>query len=592
MERGLMQGLWLPRRDITDWKIEFSDGQVYTRARPGPVAQAEVELDAIGCLSSGSIKLVRPRHPVFPAFSFTAQVSVLSRSHGWVPVALGFIPQASPDADEEYTLEMRRMEELTLDGYYDGSVVHNTLGPEPVEWNETNRSVVDRVLKRSPTASIGTDWAGRVMLARPEDGSPVRVSRAHFYDWKNKPDIVLPYLTAARWDGGPGWRRGEYRGIPRPPLTPERVQDAGEVKFEEIKQPYGMPVVTRRELTVRVATEGEESPGGLPGLILEVGDLKQPLGAGKLLQRVKGNQYAAVVVLDPQRWYEGSALMGQDNEEVKKLQQEVTLAQQAYALAAETLGEDSPLARQESQTLQGAQAQLRLARVESQGEGSDYEPLSALLPLGFEPHDVGEGIITGATMWLSTLPWDDAAVGPPPVTTPDPTPPPDGPATPSDPATDPVRPPGDPDAPLGEGEGIEGPAIVHPLASPATLQVFEAPMTELTSNAEGKPYQMSQLKIPESYFRGPLAPALAKLMDKAWRERYDPDEPPEGEEPPSKAWGGRWYLHVAVWWQAVGLRNRQVTGNWDEVAKLDRSRLAAVTTGPMIRTHGVSYGAQ
>lgn len=117
-------------------------------------------------------------------------------------------------------------------------------------------------------------------------------------------------------------------------------------------------------------------------------------------------------------------------------------------------------------------------------------------------------------------------------------------------------------------------------------------MTEFTSNAEGKPYQMSQLKIPESYFRGPLAPALAKLMDKAWRERYDPDEPPEGEDPPSKGWSGRWYLHVAVWWQAVGLRNRQVTGNWDEVAKLDRARLAAVTMGPMIRTRGVPSGAQ
>ena len=79
-------------------------------------------------------------------------------------------------------------------------------------------------------------------------------------------------------------------------------------------------------------------------------------------------------------------------------------------------------------------------------------------------------------------------------------------------------------------------------------------------------------------------PALARLMDKVWQEKYDPDEPPEGEEPPSKGWDGRWYLHVAAWWQAVALGNRQITGNWAEAAKIERERLAAVTTGPMIRT--------
>lgn len=560
MERNILQGLWLPRDDLIGWRVQFSDGQACTHDAPHPLAQGTVELDANGCLSSGSLNLVRPRSAVFPAFTLSAGLSLLSRTLGWVPVGQGFIPPARQDGLEEWTLDLRPMEDLTLDGYHDGSVAHNTLGGEPAAWNETNRAVIERALKRSPTASVGVDWAGRMILARPEDGSPVRLSRVHFHTWKNLPDVVLPYLTAARWDGGPGWMKGEYRGVVRPPLTPLRVQDAGAVTFEEVTRPAGIPVVTRQELTVEITPEGETDTPGLTGLTLNTADLKQPLGAGKLVQRVKGNQYAAVVVLDPQAWYRGSALAGQENEEVKKWQEEAQLAQNTYALAVETLGPDSPLAAQEWQALQTAQAQLRLALVEGGQVESDYEPLSALIPLGFEPHDVGEGIVTGATMWLSTLPWDDAAVGPPPTENPD------------------------PDAPLGEGEGIEGPAIIHPHASPATIQVFEAPMTELTSVSEGKAYQMSQLKIPESYFRGPLGPALARLMDKAWQEKYDPDEPPEGEEPPSKGWDGRWYLHVAAWWQAVALGNRQITGNWAEAAKIERPRLAAVTTGPMIRT--------
>lgn len=521
MNRNKLEGLWIPRKDIEDWEVNIG-GAVYRRSAPGPVSSCRVQLDSIGCLTSGSITLKKPGSIPRP-FEQQVLVSVKSRSRGWIPVCLGCLPPAKPDAPQEWTLELQPGEVRDMDGYFDGSLVGYVAGVDGAEanvWTETNRAVVDRVLKANPSASIGVDWEGEVILATPESGSPVYVSRAHFYDWKMQPEVVLPYATESRWDGGKGWAKGEYTGRPRPPCTPRKAVDAGQVEFKNTVSAAGPPLLYQRELIHNL--EGEE------GFIERdvTWETSKPLTS-----KVTASQYALVSVYDLQTWFEQSALAAQDFEEITKLEGEVKTNQGAYDLALETLGPDDPVTQQAATDLADAQNQLRLSKRYNRDIQSGYEPLSALLSYGFVGMDLGDGVVTGCTMWISTQPWDEYAVGPP---------------------LDPDEHNPDPGRPLGGAiEGVEGGSIAHPFASPNTLLVGQSALMELTQVSEGQPWQTGDVAVPESYFRSPLSAALARSMDEMWRQRYDPDPPPEDEKPPSASWGGRWYFHVAAWWSAV-----------------------------------------
>jgi hypothetical protein len=514
--RGALTGLYLPREDLLGWKIEISS-EIYTHDDPGPISEAEVSLDAVGCLLSGRISLKAPRHPIFPAYRFTALLWLLSRTHGWVDVGVGFIPPARQDGREEWTLELRPNEELDIDGYFDGRLLggHNTLGADAGGWNETNQTVVSRILERFPTAMLGTYSDGTVVLARPEDGSPVNVSQANFYDFKSTGLVTLPYATESRWDGGPGWSKGQHNGISRPPLTPRKAVDAGSVTFVETVLPSGPPLIREEELTIGEVGEATVSTAAVTGLIK---------------RKVTAEQYAYVRVYDLEAWYEGSALPGQDNELVKSLRLAVSNAQGAFALSHDTLGPDAALTRLEQQRLQSAEAQLRVARVGQGSIQSTYEPLTAKISLGFVLEgfssidypaalyatDRGDSLLTGTSMWISRSPWDPEAIG--------------------------QR--SDPDNP-------DASDLIHPMISADTIKLFDTPLDELTFDARNTPFQQGSLEIPANYFRGPMAPALASIMDQQWRESFDPDEPPQDAEPPSASWNGKWYFYVASWWRVA-----------------------------------------
>lgn len=592
MNRQTLEGVWIPRADLVDWEVLIG-GVSYRSSTPGPISTARVQLDSIGCLTSGSLALKRPGTIPRP-FEQLVQISLLSRTRGWVPVAQGILPPATPDGPNEYTLEIQPCEVRDLDGYYDGSLItYNTLDTDTDGYTDTNRAVVDRALKANPSASIGVDWNGEVLLAQPGDGSPVQISRARWYDWKSTGEVVLPYGTESRWAGPAGWARGEYKGIKRPAWAPRKAVDAGEVTYKEGVQPTGPLVVHQRELVLGEQTVGDSiTIMAMDQVVMR--DVRLATG-GPTVRRITAEQYAHVSVYDLQAWFEGSALAGQDNEQLTQAQTALALAEGAYNLAASTLGESHPVTVQAAEDLADARNVVRLAQVD-QVVGSFYEPLSGKLSYGFVGQDLGAGVVTGLTMWISTVPWDKQAVG-------DPVPAEDNP---------------DPDAPLSEAplEGIEGAGIVHPFASPHTLMVAEAPLGELSQASEGIPWQPSALTIPESYFRSSMKVKLAASLNARWASKREEEElgresegtlpdirvtvgqrfsqgfgagaalqgalPPglsfdggllygaptaEGEfevtiggqkhviwvygASPSRTWPGRWYFHVAAWWQTI-----------------------------------------
>lgn len=593
MNRQTLEGVWIPRADLVDWEVLIGS-ESYRSSAPGPISTARIQLDGIGCLASGSLALKRLGTIPRP-FEQLVQVNLLSRTHGWVPVCQGILPPAKPDALNEWTLEIQPLEVVDLDGYYDGRLItYNTLDAGADSYTDTNRAVVDRALKANPSASIGVDWTGAVLLARPGDGAPVQISRARWYDWKSTGEIVLPYGTESRWAGGPGWARGEYKGIERPAWAPRKAVDAGEVTYKDFLSPVGPPVIHQREVVM-----GENRGGAslmrfdLPRVVVR--DLRLSTG-GPTVQRITAEQYAHVSVYDLQAWFEGSALAGQDNEQLTQAQTALALAEGAYNLAASTLGETHPVTVQAAEDLADARNVVRLSQVD-QAVGSFYEPLSAKLSYGFVGQNLGPGVVTGLTMWISTVPWDDQAVG-------EPVPIEDNP---------------DPDGPLSGPplEGIEGAGIVHPFASARTLLVSEANLGELSQASQGMPWQSSPMKISEAYFRSSMKVKLAASLNARWASQREEEElgregegtlpdiritvgqrfsqgfgagaalqgalPPglsfdggllhgaattEGEfevtiggqkhviwvygASPSRTWDGRWYFHVAAWWQTIG----------------------------------------
>ena len=517
--RQVLQGLYLPRDDLIGWRVEIGQDS-YTNDDPGPISQVDVELDAVGCLTSGSIALKRPRHPIFSAYRFTALLSLLSKTHGWVEVGTGYIPPAKEGGREEWSLELRPQEELAMNGYFDGSLLggHNTLGTEVGDWKETNEAVVSRILQRNPTAMLGTHADGTVVLARPEDGTPVNISQARFYEWKSTGLVTLPFGTESRWDGGPGWRKGSYTGLSRPPLTPRKAVDAGEVTFQEVTRPNGPMLVREEELII----------GEVPNLDLPFG--ASVAGQNGLIKRtVTAEQYAYVRVYDLEAWFEGSALAGQDNDLIKQLKDDLSAAQGAYRLAHDVLGENDHFTLIEQRQMQAVESQIRVARWKKGGVESDYEPLTALISLGFvletlygpdwpyyQPKE-GASLLTSTVMWVSKSPWDEQAIG----------------------------------VQTGEDADPDASDLIHPLLSSDTIKVFETSLDELDEKSRNTPFQQGSLTIPPDYFRGPKGPALASLMDKQWKESFDPEEPPDDALPPSRTWDGKWYFYIAAWWKRV-----------------------------------------
>ena len=141
------------------------------------------------------------------------------------------------------------------------------------------------------------------------------------------------------------------------------------------------------------------------------------------------------------------------------------------------------------------------------------------------PMQEGYSLLTGTTIWLSMVPWDTAAIGLRHETLS-----PDG--IPADPEifTD----------------------LIHPLDSKHSIKVFDSHVVELDDFSRNTPFQQGALEIPPDYFRTPMGPGLADLIDKKWLEQFDEEGPPEGELPPSASWDGSWYFYVACWWKVVG----------------------------------------
>lgn len=137
------------------------------------------------------------------------------------------------------------------------------------------------------------------------------------------------------------------------------------------------------------------------------------------------------------------------------------------------------------------------------------------------PFKEGYSLLTGTSVFISMLPWDTSAVG---LAT---------------------------EAPDGVSDPEQFSDLIHPLRSGATIKTFDSPLVELDEFSRNTPFMQGALEIPADYFRGPMGPALAKILDEKWLEKYD-GEPPEGEQPPSQSWSGKWYFYICCWWKVVG----------------------------------------
>lgn len=550
-----LEGIYIPREDFAGWEIQIG-GEVYTDTNPDPIALISCELDAIGTLTGASIALKSPRHPIFPPYTVQAWIRVLSKTRGTIEVCTGYVPGPSEDGREEYTLEMRPLEELSKRDYFDGTF-GNAAGElnEAGAWMAKNEEVISSALKGRPKASIGVATDGRVYLTEPAGGQPVQVSQARFHKWKSTGFVDVPYATRSRWDGGRGWLKGEYVGIQRPAYAPRVALDAGEVTFREIVRETGPPLVTVAELVVNPAPDeyaGAEldssgnpttdpPPGSNTTPPLPGGGEFDPVNpsGGVVKVSTSAEQFAVVHVYDLGAWYAGSALAGQENETVKKLQDAVNAAQNAFRLSADVLGTDHPFTKLEGQQVGEAQNRLRLGQIGEGDKQSGYEPLTARLSTGFvldafiwqptepptqseiSPSKIGYTLLTGTTVWLSTSAFDTAAVG---LAT--------------------------------EGQDAGTPeqfvSLIHPLESESTIKVFASHLVELDEYSRNTPFQQGALEIPPEYFRSPMGPNLAAILDEKWRQSFEPDPPPEDQFPPSETWDGEWYFYIACWWRVMG----------------------------------------
>lgn len=399
--RASLEGMYLPRAELIGWRVDIGQ-EVFTNLNPGPIQEVDIELDSIGCLTTASIALKQPRYPVFPAHTLSVKFWVLSKVRGAVPIALGYVAAPLTQDDlNSFSLPVQPLENISMHDYYDGSLAGAT-GEilEAGTFMQKNDEVVTAALKDRPKASIGVDHTGAVQLAEPANGNPVRVPQRVFYDWKSTGLVTLPYATRSRWDGGPGWLKGEYSGIARPAYAERRAVDAGEVTFTEVTREAGPPLVTVAELIVNpIATPkavnpqtGEvifdpdpgmppvdslpEAQSGQPGAIQTTPNL--------IKKQVTAQQYAVVHVYDLQTWYEGSSLPGQgESDLIKQLQNAVNAAQEAFRLSIDVLGPEHAFTQEEQNKLTYSKNQLRLARVGSEAHVSDYEPLSGKLSTGF-----------------------------------------------------------------------------------------------------------------------------------------------------------------------------------------------------------------
>lgn len=579
--RRSMQGMWIPREDILGWKAVFRDlsggvigNHIYSNKNMGPISSIDVEQDSLGLLMSGSIRLSRPRLPILPEYTFTVLMFLEVKGIGYLPVGEGRVPEASSNNPFEYSLALDPLENMVMDGYatglppthpaFSGSI--NTLGYVEVEFLSKNSDLVSKLLKEHPTGSIGVDWNRTIILSKPEHQSPVSIGANQFYELNTAGYIIPPYHTEARGDPGPGWKKFTYYGIPRPPFADQRAIDMTNIEFEEVTLARGPDKMWCREYLIQAVRHGEHGTEYGYQYIERNADGDQ--WEKPLVKDVVSNSYALVTCWDFQSWYENSSLPGSQLEDTKEFEEEYRSDLKAYEMAHDVLTkmENDPNQTPEAVAVQKELTEklekkmitsknvFRLASFSNGVVESMYEPLSAQMLLGFqmpiysytEETDQGDGIfilpwsnytrnssisnisaVASTTMWISKNPDDKLAVG------------------------------------MNRASGIldfnpdasplSGTALVHPVESPDTIKIFESGLVEISEMSSDIPFTVGSLRIPEEYFRSNLSPALARMLDTAWENSFDPDPPPEDEDPPSEKWDGRWYLYVANWWKAIAV---------------------------------------
>lgn len=243
-------------------------------AGTGGIIAIKWSLDGLGLLSAAQVDSVIPL-PYEP-FSNSMRLTIKDDDLEEFIVWEGYIKNVSTGettngAGAVYTYELGGLHELIMRKYWHGfadtfppkiprlsiASTYNLLAidvpdigafidPYNPNYSKVNKSVkvsevMEKALESFPDGTWGVDGERRMLIGRPQDGTPVIIDAKDVIGLRQGQYEIPPYITEMRSDSGPGWGGYVYqRGTPAVyGFVPEVAQDANGSTGTSITTPKG-----------------------------------------------------------------------------------------------------------------------------------------------------------------------------------------------------------------------------------------------------------------------------------------------------------------------------------------------------------------
>lgn len=260
------QGKGLILENVSSWIIDLTDTAgtatvTYdSEVDPGGIVAIRWSLDGLGLLSSAEVDSVYP--PTLTPFSTGIRLTLRDGSDEH-RIWEGYLKNVSTSATDNgagalYTLQIGGLHEIIMQKYWHDFATtmppkiprlsvnssYNLLGidipdigafadPYTTGYDKVNRlvkvsEVIEKAIEPYPEATWGVDGERRILLGRPQDGTPVTLDPADTIGLHQGPYEIPPYITEMRSDGGRNRSGYQYYRISPPvaDFVPEKAQDA------------------------------------------------------------------------------------------------------------------------------------------------------------------------------------------------------------------------------------------------------------------------------------------------------------------------------------------------------------------------------
>jgi len=241
---------------------------------PGGIIGIKWSLDGLGLLSAAQVDSVipLPYEPFSNSMRLTLKDDALEEFIVWE----GYIKNVSTGETTNgsgavYTFELGGLHELIMRKYWYGfadtfppkvprlsiTSTYNMLGidvpdigafidPYMPNYSKINKSVkvsevMEKALESFPDGTWGIDGERRMLIGRPQDGTPVIIQAKDVIGLRQGQYEIPPYITEMRSDSGPGWGGYVYkRGTPAVyGFVPEVAQDSNGTTGTSVTTPKG-----------------------------------------------------------------------------------------------------------------------------------------------------------------------------------------------------------------------------------------------------------------------------------------------------------------------------------------------------------------